>query len=241
MASVSRRSKRSLIALENDVQTIYENDRTNPKLYEAIRDLAEAIAVIKGITYDSYETEQICHNLASDLYMSIVHDGFHVWHWTKYVWLRVYNYRGRYLRETRNIEFQVEDIVDRIAVAKTIYPQVEATYNKMNIIELSEVVEGLPDRIREIFNKYVKYVEGSSRYNAVWSSVMLTIIYNDGFTIEEVRLVNLEDSYSNYIRFMVNLISKRLAVYVHRVCDDELSSKSELHELLCGYSSILDI
>lgn len=233
-------AKKNILALERKVKELFENDKSNPELYLAIKDLAEAILVVKGMAYNYIEADEISHNLASDLFMKL-QEGFVVWKWTKYIWMRLYNYRSSYINETRSTELYVEDLVDLDKMKHIVFPQAEATFNGYNFYELESVVKSLPVRIKEIYDKYVRYKLESDEYTKIWMSIMLTVNYNKGFlNIDRIILFELDELYENYVRFMINLISKRLTVYLHKICGDDLSRRQELHELLLGYKSVID-
>lgn len=232
--------KHDILALERVVKEVYAQDPSNPELYTAIKNLAEAILVVKGMTFNHREADEISHNLATDFYIKINHQGLKVKCWTKYIRLRLYSFRSAYLKETSNTEFVIDDLVDAERMRDMLYPQNRETEESYRYSELESVIDSLPTKIMSIFDKYVRYEVDSNEYNKVLASVQLSISMNGGFDIDKVILFELDDSYECYVKFMINLISKRLAVYLHKICGDELSRRTELNELIYSYNSFLD-
>ena len=79
---------------------------------------------------------------------------------------------------------------------------------------------------------YVRYREGTWEYTRVKMSVMLTIEDRIKHNRDKIVLFKLGSEYESYIRFMVNLIYKRLSVYYRKLFGEELNRSSELKELV---------
>jgi hypothetical protein len=104
--------KRDVIALERKVKEAFAKDRSSPEMYSTIKELAEAILVVKRMAFNATEVDEISHMLATDFYIKINHEGLVVEKWTKYIRLRLYRMRNDYLEETRGVEIEISDIVE---------------------------------------------------------------------------------------------------------------------------------
>lgn len=225
--------KRDVLALERRVKEVYATDKSSGDMYSAIKDLASAILVTKKMAFDSTEVEEISHMLATDFYLKINHEGLVVTKWTKYIRLRLYKMREEWLGETRGVELEVKDIVEAERFKNVIFGSAyQLGHNNQRIIELEDALRSLSNIVLDIFDKYVRYREGTWEYNHTKISVMLTIEDKMKYDRGRIILFRLGSEYESYIRFMVNLIYKRLSVYYHKLFGDELSHSSEMSELV---------
>jgi hypothetical protein len=224
-------NKRDIIALERKVKETFANDRSSPEMYSTIKELAGAILVVKHMAFNSTEVEEISHMLATDFYIKINHEGLVVEKWTKYIRLRLYKMRSLYLDETKGIELEVKDIVEADQFRQVIFGSVNSATNQ-EVLELESVIQSIPNILLEIFDKYVRYKIGSSEYESVKLSVMLTIEDKIKHDRGRIVLIGLGFEYESYVRFMVNLMYKRLAVYLHKIFGEDLSRSSEMKELI---------
>ena len=223
---------RDIIALERKVKEAFAKDKSSPEMYSTIKELAEAILVVKRMAFNSTEVDEISHMLATDFYIKINHEGLVVEKWTKYIRLRLYRMRNDYLEETRGVEIEINDIVEAEKFRDSLFGSLASTRVEQAVFELDDVVHSLADIALEIFDKYVHYREGTEEYELIKLSVMFTIEDKLKYNRGRVVLVKLGQEYEAYVKFMVNLIYKRLGVYLHKMLGEELSRSSELRELI---------
>lgn len=224
--------KRDIIALESKVKEAFATDRSSPEMYSTIKDLASAILVVKRMAFNAKEVDEISHMLATDFYIKINHEGLVVEKWTKYIRLRLYRMRSDYLGETRGVEIEINDLVEAERFRDSLFGSSNTTRVEQAAFELEDMVKSLAEIALEIFDKYVHYRKDTEDYELVKLSVMFTI--EDKFKYDRGRivLVKLGQEYEAYVKFMVNLIYKRLGVYLHKMLGDDLSRSSELNELI---------
>lgn len=224
--------KRDIIALERRVKEVYAQDKSSPEMYTSIKELAAAILVVKSMAYNSTEVEEISHMLATDLYIKLNHEGMKVEKWTKYIRLRLYRMRSDYLKETQGVEIQIDDPIE----AEQFTERCLGGYSyKPDVIdmELSSVIDSLPDYFFQVYDKYVRYSKSSEEYRLVKLSIMFTVERRIQFNEKDtVVLVGLDYTYESYVAFMITLIYKRIGVYLHKILGEDLNRSSELRELI---------
>lgn len=224
--------KRDIFALERKVKDAYATDKSSGDMYTSIKDLASAILVTKRMAFDSTEVEEISHMLATDLYLRLNHENFVVTRWTKYIRLRLYRMRSDWLSETRGVELEIKDVVEADRFKQVLFGSSAQLGSRQNIIELEDAVSSLSGAFLECFDMYVRYREDTWEYTRVKMSVMLTIEDRIKHNRDKIVLFKLGSEYESYIRFMVNLIYKRLSVYYRKLFGEELNRSSELKELV---------
>ena len=224
--------RKDILGLEKKVKEAYAKDKSSPEMYTTIKELAAAILVVKSMAFNSTEVDEISHMLAIDLYMNINHKGMKVEKWTKYIRLRLYRMRSNYLQETQGIELQIDDPIEAEQFMDRCMGGYQ--YKPEGIdMELSSVLDYLPDYFFKIYNNYVRYSKSSEEYRLVKLSILFTIerrILTNNNDI--VVLVGLDYTYESYIKFMITLIYKRLGVYLHKVLGADLGRSSEFRELI---------
>lgn len=225
-------ARRDIFALERKVKEAYAKDKSSPEMYTTIKELAAAILVVKSMAYDSKEVDEISHMLATDFYIKLNHEGLRVDKWTKYIRLRLYRMRSDYLKETQGLELTIDDPIDADEFADRClgngYFDASDQFS-----ELQDVIDSLPDYFFKVFDKYIRYKKSSEEYRLVKISLMLTLedqIKNKGS--KKIILVGLDESYETYIIFLINLIYKRIGVYLHKLLGEDLSRASEMRDLL---------
>lgn len=224
--------RHNIIELESEVKRIYAEDKSSPEMYTAIKALAEALLVVKSIAFNYREADEMSHNLASDLYLKLNNSNFEIRAWTKYIWKLCYSYRNRYIREVQRVELEVKDITDLYEIKDIAFPQLEATLDGYNQSELESLVSYIPKKILEIFDSVVHYKKGSQLYVNIKISVMNTIRYNGDLDSSEILLYKLDKSYENYIKFLINVLKKKLLIYVHQICSESMNQRAEMMDLL---------
>ena len=231
--------KRDIFALERKVKDAFANDKSSPEMYSTIKELAAAILVVKRMAFNSTEVDEISHMLATDFYLKINHEGLVVEKWTKYIRLRLYKMRSDYLDETKGVELEVPDLIEAEKFRDSLFGSSNSFRVEQATMELDDVLESLSEVVLNIFDKYVHYREGTNEYELVKLSVMFTIEDKLKFNRGRIVLVKLGDEYIPYIRFLVNLIYKRLGVYLRKLLGADMNRASELSELI-GASWNLD-
>lgn len=224
--------KRDIIALERKVKDAFAKDRSSPEMYTTIKELAAAILVVKRMAFNATEVEEISHMLATDFYIKINHEGLVVEKWTKYIRLRLYRFRNDYLDETRGVEIEVNDIVEAERFRDSLFASSNTTRIEQAALELDDVVRSLADIALEILDNYIHYKKDSAEYQFVMLSVMFTIEDRLRYNRGRIVLVKLGMEYEPYVRFLVNLLYKRLYVHLRKTFGDELSRSTELSELI---------
>lgn len=223
--------KRDILALERRVKEVYAQDKSSPEMYTSIKELAEAILVVKNMAYNSTEVDEISHMLATDFYIKLNHEGMKVEKWTKYIRLRLYRMRSDYLKETQGVELQIDDPIEAEEFAERC---LGGYYQSISSeVEMESVLDSLPEIFFQIYDKYVRYTKSSEEYRLVRLSLMFTlerrILTKDN---NVVVLIGLDYTYESYITFLINLIYKRIGVYLHKILGEDLSRSSEMRELI---------
>lgn len=224
--------KRDIFALERRVKEVYAQDKASPEMYTSMKELAEAILVVKRMAFDSVEVDEISHMLATDLYIKLNHEGFKVEKWTKYIRLRLYRMRSDYLKETQGVEIQIDDPIEAEEFSERCLGYRSYHEDETNM-ELSSVIDSLPEYFFRIYDKYVRYSKDSEEYRLVRLSLIYSIerrINSKDNTV--VVLVGLDSSYETYISFLITLIYKRIGIYLHKILGEDLSRTSEMRELI---------
>lgn len=224
--------KRDIIALERRVKEVYAQNKSSPEMYTSIKELAAAILVVKSMAYNSTEVEEISHMLATDLYIKLNHEGMKVEKWTKYIRLRLYRMRSDYLKETQGVEIQIDDPIEAEQFTERCLGG--HSYKPDGIdMELSSVIDSLPDYFFQMYDKYVRYSKSSEEYRLVKLSIMFTVERRIQFNEKDtVVLIGLDYTYESYVAFMITLIYKRIGVYLHKILGEDLNRSSELRELI---------
>ena len=224
--------KRDIIALERRVKEVYAQDKSSPEMYTSIKELAAAILVVKSMAYNSTEVEEISHMLATDLYIKLNHEGMKVEKWTKYIRLRLYRMRSDYLKETQGVEIQIDDPIEAEQFTERCLGGYSYKPDGIDM-ELSSVIDSLPDYFFQVYDKYVRYSKSSEEYRLVKLSIMFTVERRIQFNEKDtVVLVGLDYTYESYVAFMITLIYKRIGVYLHKILGEDLNRSNELRELI---------
>ena len=229
---------KNILKLEQRVKDIYYEDKTNPELYLAIKDLAEAILVVKRMVSNSTQVATISHELATDFYMDICSGKLEVRSWTKYVMLRLGTYRGRYYSDTRSVDLVVSDLVDQGNLASTLYSSSKFCLSKESSLELEDLIEYYPQFLLKQYDKCVRYVKGSVEYSNTLISVMLTLLRGNGTVKGVVKYRSTDDP--EYILFLSKLLMRRLECYSNILCLDSTLSSSLNEELVHSFKSFCD-
>lgn len=224
--------KRDILALERRVKEVYATDKSSADMYSSIKELASAILVVKSMAFNSTEVDEISHMLATDFYIKINHEGMKVEKWTKYIRLRLYRMRSDYLKETQGVEIQIDDPIEAEKFAESCLGN--RYYSaELREFELEDAVKSLSKCFFQIYDKYVRYKQGSEEYRLVKLSIIFTLerrmrTENDSAIV----LIGLDESYEGYVEFMIKLLYKRIGVYLHKLFGEDLSHSSELKELI---------
>lgn len=221
----------NLFDLERRVKDVYNRDRTDPELYEAIRQLAEKILVMKGMTRYYDETFEIAHNLATDFYLDISEGKLEVESWTKYIRLRLYSYRSQYLWDTRKDILEVDDVVDAHQFKSDLSGNFK--FNEFTMCEIDDLVHYVPELVRDVYDRSVRYKRNTSEYSNLFISVICALVRSD----DDNSNIGVSSSQVPYIKLLRNLIEKRVRVYLKRCSLEEVSRNTELYDLVNPFES----
>ena len=224
--------KRDIFALEAKVKQAYAENKASEQMYLAIKELATAILIVKKMSYDYTEIEEMSHIMATELYVKLNYEDYEVHCWTKYIRLRLNKIRENYLNETRRVELSIDDIVDATSFRDSMFGSSMYAQSSINEFELIDFTEKLSGLVLYIFDKYVRYRSETEEYEFVKLSFMFTIEDRIKHNRGRIVLINLDNSYESYIRFIVNLVYKKLGIYLHRYLGEDQSRIDELNSLV---------
>lgn len=224
--------KRDIFALEAKVKQAYAENKASEQMYLAIKELATAILIVKKMSYDYTEIEEMSHIMATELYVKLNYEDYEVHCWTKYIRLRLNKIRENYLNETRRVELSIDDIVDATRFRDSMFGSSMYAQSSINEFELIDFTEKLSGLVLYIFDKYVRYRSETEEYEFVKLSFMFTIEDRIKHNRGRIVLINLDNSYESYIRFIVNLVYKKLGIYLHRYLGEDQSRIDELNSLV---------
>ena len=224
---------KNILELEQRVKDVYADDRTNPELYSAIKDLAEAILVVKRMVSSSEQVSEISHALATDFYIDISSGKLEIHSWTKYIMLRLRTYRGRYYDSNRRVELTTKDCLDADELSNNLYNSSKFSFSSASNLELYDLIEYYPKFILKQFDKCVRYRKGTKEYSVALINIMRMILQDT----TDIRMFGDEDP--QYIIFLRNVIMKRLENYSNLLCGDKKHDVSS-EELIHAYKSFTD-
>lgn len=224
--------KRDIFALEAKVKQAYAENKASEQMYLTIKELATAILIVKKMSYDYTEIEEMSHIMATELYVKLNYENYEVHCWTKYIRLRLNKIRENYLNETRRVELSIDDIVDATRFRDSMFGSSMYAQSSINEFELIDFTEKLSGLVLYIFDKYVRYRSDTEEYEFVKLSFMFTIEDRIKHNRGRIVLINLDNSYESYIRFIVNLVYKKLGIYLHRYLGEDQSRIDELNSLV---------
>ena len=194
--------KRDIFALEAKVKQAYAENKASEQMYLAIKELATAILIVKKMSYDYTEIEEMSHIMATELYVKLNYEDYEVHCWTKYIRLRLNKIRENYLNETRRVELSIDDIVDATRFRDSMFGSSMYAQSSINEFELIDFTEKLSGLVLYIFDKYVRYRSETEEYEFVKLSFMFTIEDRIKHNRGRIVLINLDNSYESYIRFI---------------------------------------
>lgn len=241
--------RRSIYDLENNVKDIYYSDNPlDPSLYEAIRELSEGICVLKGYSYNIEEADVISHRVAEEIYTRLVRDkNFKVHAWTKYVRLRTLGVRGKYVKEVRKVALTTQDLLESAEVQQSIFSSARSlsTVDEVCYRRISELLEEIPDKIREIYDSLIRYKSGTEIYNKIYISVLMSIEASGlDLCSQDCKIVMYDKlpqyKYKSYVRFLVLAIYSNLRKYLIDNCElESFNLDMILDDLSIGSNSSL--
>ena len=216
---------------------MYARDRTSPELYVAIKDLAEAILVVKRLVQNAKQVEYISHELATDFYLDISSGALEVQCWTKYISLRLRTYRGRYYDATSKIDVVVDDPLEASNLAENLYSSSQFQFSKVSTAELEDLIDYYPEFLFKQFDKIVRYNRGTLEYSRTLISVLLNITRQS--TRTRTHAFRSYDD-SSYVELLSDILMRRLESYSNILCDDKRSNEHTVEELIHSYKSFKD-
>ncbi|WJZ23558.1 hypothetical protein LIS04_130 [Listeria phage LIS04] len=215
--------------LESVVKQIYGEDRTNPDLYLALRNLAEKLLVVKKLATTRDEVQAISHHLASDLYMDIL-AGKEVQSWTKYVYLRLFKYREYYIKD-KGKQFFTAKNTSQVDEIKNLHSGSKYYFNDMANVEYEDLISQLPKVFMEKYVELVRYTKNHPDYDNLLLSVIITV------TRDQVFLYKVPEHYSSYVRLMARAIQKECYEYVRKYSEE---SGPKLNEFTSYFEVVYD-
>ena len=217
--------KRSLIKLERVVKDVYAKDKSCDEMYTSLYELISAIISIKNIAFNYTEVDEIAHRLATDIYLRLNDgSGWSITSWTKYLWLRSKDYRDKYIRETRSVELEINDLVDQDYFISNNFKNMNRSLNYSAIQrQHEELLNYLPELFDKLINHYIKYTEEHELYrdtiNSIKSTIYARLENSDNSLVCKISLFHYDDIDSNYISIISNIVVSKLYEYLNYSID----------------------
>lgn len=217
--------KRSLIKLERVVKDVYAKDKSCDEMYISLYELISAIISIKNIAFNYTEVDEIAHRLATDIYLRLNDgSGWSITSWTKYLWLRSKDYRDKYIRETRSVELEINDLVDQDYFISNNFKNMNRSLNYSAIQrQHEELLNYLPELFDKLINHYIKYTEEHELYrdtiNSIKSTIYARLENSDNSLVCKISLFHYDEIDSNYISIISNIVVSKLYEYLNYSID----------------------
>ena len=206
------RDKHDIIKLESDVKLQFENDRSDANMYTTIKRLTEGILVTKRLTTNSSETDEISHEVATDLYIKINKEDnpLIVYAWTKYIMRSIKGYIREYLKYNK----YKEDIVIRDPIDRREF--MRSSYGSLGLIntsgDLVDTINEIPMLIDEFYDKYIRYSKEYYKYKSTKISLVLSVYHG--------KVICYDDSDESLVRLLYNMLMKNISSKLFSYFDD---------------------
>jgi len=194
---------------EQRVKDICSQDKTNPELYDAIKDLSEAILILKGMVDDKRSIDEMSHQAAVELFQKVTEEGLEVEKWTAY--LRKYllgvrrEYRGVYNQEV----IETDDVLDYEKIRSIFYAGSYSLTKGFEESEIKSFVADLPKMIRRAFKNICKFSPDYIYYDNLYLSIICSIVNE-----EVVIYGNLPEALYPYVSFLYKVIKEKIKIHV---------------------------
>lgn len=198
---------------EQVVKDIYNQNKNDPRLYLAIKYLAEGILATKT-DLDRPEIDRITHDLASDMFHRVVNEGLEVEKWTIFVWKTLLGYRKEYFKFRKGTSFELDDVVERSNFREMMYSGSYSLAREVSAVETNDFIYSLPEKVKQLYEKFVRFSPSYKYYDSLYVSVLGSLIRG------EVLLFRLPDHFYSYVSFLCRLINQKLADYISYYLDE---------------------
>lgn len=168
----------NIIKLEQELKDQYEKDRSDPHLYTCIKNLAEAIMVVKKKVDNSDDIDGIAHELATELYFRVNNPNKprDIFLWTKYIMVVLQGFINGYMYWNHYKEYVIiDDPIEQYEFRKMLYDHTRVYDDQ----DLRDAVTEIPKIIRKTYDIHTRYYKDSQEYKDTLISLYYSIYHGE--------------------------------------------------------------
>lgn len=212
--------RKSVYDLERELKQQYLEDKYSPRMYQAIKNLAEKILVVKHIATTKEQVFTISHEYADYLYGKVV-GGLEVSAWTKYIMLGLRTYTSKYWNSNRKVVIEVKDIVDQKKLVENCFSI--NSYTEADRVEMEEYLNTISLFILKRVLELSRYTD-TLLNRQIYLSVLVSIFR------DKVILLGVPEKLEYYVEFLVKVIRVNLYKDMRSVikCDEDCTKLADM-------------
>lgn len=164
-----------VVKIEKRLNELVETDIQNPEIYELIKSLAAIYIMQNKYSYGYHSVDEVCHDVAADLWMSII-NGRRIHAWIYYIGKMI---KYTYVTKQRKIEHEIIEVGNDIGLDEGIKRMTAASFtsciNDFDTLNRNIMLENISGVVADTMN-YVKFKKGSKEYSLLYLNLCINLV-----------------------------------------------------------------